>query len=69
MFFQTNLPLWERALRVLAGVLCAYFAYLNPGWIRYALLVASATSFLTAFLGFCPACAMLGRRLPESKNE
>jgi hypothetical protein len=62
--FKRNLPHWERALRIGGGALLTYFA-LNGytqgimTWLAYATAV---TMVLTAFVGFCPACAMVGRR-------
>ena len=56
MFYRKNLPGWERAMRVVAGlVLIAW------GWMAF-----PATMLLTGFFGFCPMCAMGGRKLPSA---
>ena len=66
MFYVKNVPVWERMLRVAIGaalVLYALFA-LNgtPTWV----LIASAAGLvLSGLFGFCPACAMVGRRLKK----
>jgi hypothetical protein len=61
---QRNLPAWERLLRVCAGIAIAAVAWqqLPAGGLLWALLVAAATSVATAVVGFCPACALVGRR-------
>ncbi|SDH79926.1 DUF2892 domain-containing protein [Variovorax sp. OV700] len=61
---KRNIPAWERAIRLCLGVIAALgaFYYLPPGVLR-ALGVATAGMLgATAVVGFCPACAMLGRR-------
>lgn len=68
MFYTKNLPGWERALRVLAGLLmlgCGLLG-LQGLWIGYLVAAAGVATGLTGFVGFCPMCAMVGRRLPRS---
>lgn len=65
MYFQKNLPLWERALRVCLGVVVAALAFTmapSPmiGWLAYG---SAAVLACTGFIGFCPMCAVAGRRL------
>lgn len=69
MFYVKNLPFWERALRLLASAamaFCAYRFWEHPAGVIFALLAAYNT--LTALFGFCPACALMGRRL-EAKSR
>jgi hypothetical protein len=68
-FFAKNLPMWERVLRSLVGV-----AAVAVGWVLgtpyLGLGVATAATLLvTGLVGFCPACAMLGRKLPAAPGE
>lgn len=71
MFFvKRNLPIWERILRLCVsicfGVAAGYF--LNAG-IPQTLLFVTAIIFAgTALIGFCPACAMLGRKAIRDKK-
>jgi len=60
-----NVPGWERATRALLGICLLAAAALVPlaGWVLWAALAAGATLVVTALAGFCPACAMIGRRL------
>jgi hypothetical protein len=65
-FFAKNVPRWERVLRVTVALAVTLLSLtlLDAAW-RWA-LTASALGFgLTGLIGFCPACALVGRRLPE----
>ena len=66
-FLKRNLPTWERALRIVAGVLVglAVAKGLTTGMLAWMALATAVTLVLTAFVGFCPACAMVGRRYLE----
>ena len=68
MFYRKNLPGWERATRVIAGI-----ALIAWGWLAfpvmplgYAIVAAGVTAIVTGFFGFCPMCAMVGRKLPSA---
>jgi hypothetical protein len=68
-FFAKNLPVWERVLRSVAGVVAV-----ATGWALgrpyLGLGVATAAGLLlTGLVGFCPACAMIGRKLPVAPAE
>ncbi len=65
MFYVKNVPNWERAVRIMMGIglaaaAIAYFGSTPTGWVIGA---AAAMAAMTGLLGFCPACAMVGRRL------
>ncbi len=64
MMYRKNLPTWERAVRLLgasAMALCAWRLWGGPGGVVFA--VAAVTAAVTAVVGFCPMCAVAGRRL------
>jgi hypothetical protein len=70
MFYRKNLPGWERAMRSVGGVvMIAYGLFGMPGLpgttAGYLIAGAGAVAILTGFFGFCPMCAMVGRRLPS----
>lgn len=70
MFFQKNLPMWERIARTCVGLAVAVAAFMIPSepWLKW-LLVASGASFVAmGFVGFCPMCAMVGRKLDTPQN-
>jgi Protein of unknown function (DUF2892) len=63
-----NVPDWERMLRLVAAAatVAVALALLQSPWSWLA--AASAAGFgLTGLVGFCPMCAMVGRRLTPSR--
>ncbi len=65
MFYVKNVPGWERALRVLMGVgleatAIVHFGSTPMGW---AVGAAGAMAAMSGLFGFCPACALVGRKL------
>lgn len=67
MFYHRNLPGWERAMRAIGGaVMIAYGLIGMPQTaVGYIIAVSGAVAIATGFFGFCPMCAMVGRRLPS----
>lgn len=65
MLYVKNIPKWERALRLALGVglvaaAVVHFGSTPMGWGAGAM---GAMAAMSGLLGFCPACAMAGRRL------
>ena len=70
MLYRKNLPGWERGVRVVAALAmatCAAHFGRNPVGTTFAVLAAVAAA--TAFFGFCPACALAGRRLARNRPD
>jgi hypothetical protein len=65
MIFKRNVPSWERGLRAACGVVLLVVAATMPlaGWLLWAVLAGGAGLLVSALAGFCPACALVGRRL------
>lgn len=62
MSFKTNVPGWERAVRVGVGVLSLVFAGPRSPWGWLGLIPLA-----TAFFGFCPLYSLIGfRAAPRS---
>ncbi len=63
-FFVKNVPGWERALRIGIGLVGAAigFAFLAAPW-SWVVVVASFVEACTGVVGFCPMCALAGRRI------
>lgn len=65
-FFFKNLPVWERTLRVAIAIVVVaigLIALRSPlSWI----VALGGIGFgFTGVAGFCPACALVGRRLAK----
>jgi Protein of unknown function (DUF2892) len=73
MFYRKNLPGWERVMRSVGGVvMIAYGLFGMPGlpgmpgaMAGYLIAGTGVVAILTGFFGFCPMCAMVGRKLPS----
>jgi Protein of unknown function (DUF2892) len=67
MFFRKNLPHWERLARACAGLMVIAFSLFYPlaDWIKWTAIVSGIMVIGTGFIGFCPMCAMAGRRLKK----
>ena len=71
MFYRKNLPGWERAMRAVGGVVMIAYGLLGPAagmpgtMAGYLIAGTGAVAVLTGFVGFCPMCAMVGRKLPS----
>ncbi|MBS0172508.1 MAG: DUF2892 domain-containing protein [Nitrospira sp.] len=65
MFYVKNLPTWERILRVIMGIMSLAYAGINWGVSGLAVGVGimGAVLAMTGLMGFCPMCAMVGRKL------
>ena len=67
MFYRKNVPGWERVMRVVAGILMIACGLVGPGIagtpVGIIIAITGAVTLVTGFIGFCPACAMVGRKL------
>jgi Protein of unknown function (DUF2892) len=70
MYFAKNLPVWERSIRVMIGIGMLYLGIFT--WKGMLLGYATAGSGLiviaTGFIGFCPMCALVGRKLDKQNG-
>ena len=66
MFYVKNLPSWERALRIIMGLMALGFAFMSWGSpISMGAGIIGAMFAITGLFGFCPMCAMVGRKLEK----
>ena len=67
MWYVKNVPGGERVLRMLVGAAGAIAAltFLPVPW-SWGGAASAAGLTLSGLLGFCPACAMVGRKLPRA---
>ena len=65
MIYLKNLPIWERWARSIFGLSLAIFGatILGNSLVGWASVGIGAVALLTGFIGFCPMCAMVGRKL------
>lgn len=70
MFYVKNLPGWERWLRVGGGAAATVYALFSVGGILGWILMAGGTGIaLSGVFGFCPMCALAGRRLGKRERN
>ncbi|MCU0633295.1 MAG: DUF2892 domain-containing protein [Gemmatimonadaceae bacterium] len=67
-WYAKNLPTWERWARLLGAAAIAWGAWYvlaqqHQPLLATVLAVSAAVTALTAVVGFCPMCALAGRRL------
>lgn len=68
MFYVKNVPNWERALRVVAGLIAVWTGIAVLGGMWGMALAASAAGIVgSGLFGFCPMCALVGRRLDKAQ--
>ena len=63
-YLKRNLPTLERGVRLLLGVYTAIVTLMAAPTLMWTVLGITTALTLggTALVGFCPACAMLGRK-------
>ena len=64
MFYRKNVPGSERIIRVVAGIAMIACGLLGLRGMPVGYLVAGVglVTLLTGFVGYCPACAVAGRK-------
>lgn len=63
-FYAKNVPPFERALRIAISAAIVLYALFALTGVWRPLAAASGIGFaLTGVIGFCPACALVGRKL------
>lgn len=67
MLYVKNIPNWERALRIVMGLTGLGYALMNwsVSGIAVAVGVMAAMLAITGLFGFCPMCALFGRKLDK----
>ena len=70
MLYRKNIYAWEQVVRFIAGgtmIAAAAFMLWGTGW-GWLLAGAGLFTALTGVFGFCPACAMVGRKPVEPRG-
>lgn len=72
MFYPKNVPNLERLFRILGGILLIAFAFAGQssfGTIGIAVAFLSAATLIgTGFIGWCPMCALVGRKIKKQNG-
>ncbi len=71
-FTPKNVPNWERAIRIGFGVVLIAIALLQQpfGVIGVIFLIMGGMSAVaTGFVGWCPACALVGRKIKQQSKS
>jgi hypothetical protein len=66
MLYVKNVPSWERILRVLMGLLGLGYAWGGDG-LAVSVGLTGATLAVSGLVGFCPLCALAGRKLDKGQ--
>ncbi|RKE36407.1 hypothetical protein B0G76_2587 [Paraburkholderia sp. BL23I1N1] len=70
MFYIKNVPGWERVIRIILGVVGTVLSILFlKGIVGIFVALAAAGIVISGLVGFCPACAMVGRRLAKPQKR
>lgn len=76
MFYPKNVPNIERVIRIVIGALLVIGAFSNVSFLanfgivgQVVLVLSSIGIILTGFVGWCPACALVGRKLKKKSTE
>jgi hypothetical protein len=74
MFYVKNVPGWERALRVVAGLIAMAIGFgavsgIGGGIWSWVVAASAAGIVASGLFGFCPMCAMVGRRLDKAARQ
>jgi hypothetical protein len=69
MFYTKNVPGWERILRTMGGAMMMAGGLMGmPGSMAGKGVAAMGMMLIaTGFVGFCPACALVGRKLDRAR--
>ena len=69
MFYSKKVPAWERIVRVVMGAIGLGYAVMNWGvsGLAVGLGVMGAMLAISGLVGFCPMCALLGRKLKSKE--
>ncbi len=71
MLYPKNVPNWERFIRIALGIVLVAIAVFgaNPPLQIGILLFTAAFVVVTGFVGWCPACALIGRKLRKANPQ
>lgn len=71
MIYAKNVPPIERMIRIVAGLALVAFGLIGMKGtpLGYVLAASGVVAVLTGFVGFCPMCALAGRRIQQNIKQ
>jgi hypothetical protein len=68
MIYHENIYRWLQVVRLAPGIALAIYGYTAMAGtpIGYVLIAAGPLTALSGVFGFYPACAIVGRKLPQA---
>jgi hypothetical protein len=70
MIYAKNVPGWERAVRIILGFAAVVLSvFVFKGVVGIVVALAAAGIAISGLVGFCPACALVGRRLAKQQKQ
>lgn len=70
MFYVKNVPAGERITRVIVGIAVAVLSIAFwTGPVGIVVAIAALGIVVSGLVGFCPACALVGRRLQKAQSR
>ena len=68
MFYIKNLYTWERILRTIFSILVAVLPFFTELPAPWAWTVVGISLAITGIIGWCPMCAMFGRKIKKQEE-
>jgi len=65
MLYRKNIYTWEQIVRIVLSLAVVAYALVSmpAGLLSYGIALSAGGFALTGVFGWCPACAMVGRKL------
>ena len=69
MFYPKNVPNVERVIRIIVGVGMSALLLSGHTLLGPISVVGAAFWIFTGFFGWCPACALIGRKIKRNTSQ
>jgi len=69
MFYPKNVPNVERFIRIAVGIILVAIALSGHGLFGGLSIITAGFVVVTGFVGWCPMCALVGRKIKRSQAD
>jgi Protein of unknown function (DUF2892) len=69
MFYPKNVPNVERIARIALGIVLIGLVLIGHTAVPGLLLFTAGFVVVTGFVGWCPACALIGRKIKRNPRQ